>query len=130
MFKFLNFDFLLKIIYFMSKISGFIYISIDFDSNKLAVKKHFWNTVLFASSFGFSLAANSYDSWLPVSDVTHSKLLEIGTNFIAFFTIWATCFLKVANGIQSQRFFEILSNLQWGERNVIARKIKSKLILI
>lgn len=124
MLKFVNFEWLLKLIYYVAKLSGVVYISIDFSSKKLVIKKSFWNIAIFAISFGFSLVSCSFDYYLPVARITHSEILEIGFNFIIFFSIWTSCILKAADGFQSNRFFDILSKLQWGERNVNKRSLE------
>lgn len=119
MFKFLKFEWLLKFIYLTLKLSGFLYISIDFESEKIKVKKQLRNIlVVLTTSFGLSLIANSYDAYMPVADVTRSKLLDMGLNFGMKVLIWLACLMKIANIVQSNRFFESLSILQWNERKV------------
>lgn len=127
MFKFLRFNWLLKFIYLTIKLSGFLYISIDFESEKVKLKKQLLNIfVVLTTSFGLSFIANTYDGYLPVADVTHSGLLDMGLNFALKSLIWLACLMKIANIVQSNRFFESLSILQWNERKV-SRSINLKL---
>lgn len=114
----MNFNSLLKFIYYVAKFSGVIYITIDFSLEKVVIRKLFWNTIKFALSFGFSLIACSFDVHLPVAHLTHSKILEIGVSFIVRLTIWMTCFLKLSTGINRRSFYEIMSNLQCVDEKV------------
>lgn len=119
MLKFLNINFLLKLIYKLAKFSGLIFITINFNSvAKVEKKKQFLNVIIFIVSFGFSLTAYSFDARLPVAYVTRSQLLEIGINLIFPSTIWCLCILKLSTLFNSEAFFNIISNLQWGERKV------------
>lgn len=118
MFKFLKFGWLLKFIYLILKLSGFLYISINIKSTSINVKRHFWNNLISIVSFGLSLVANTYDAHLPVAEVTHSKLLDFGVNMNMLGFIWISLILRITNAIQSNRFLEIMSILQWCEKKV------------
>lgn len=105
----LSFEGLLKFIYFVSRFSGLIFITIDF---KAMTGHRGWRALAsFVISFGFSCIANSYDAYFAIAVVTHSKLMEIGVNLMVKFMIWVTCFIKLANAMQSRKFFEVISNL-------------------
>lgn len=123
MFSFLTFKWLLKFIYTLSRFSGFLFISIDFSSDYLQTEKHAWNFVVFGASFGLSLVATKYDRKLPIEDITHSKILEMGVQLITRVILTTALVLKIANIVDRQKFFGILSKLQWG--NIKVRKIKS-----
>lgn len=114
----MNFNSLLMFIYYVAKLSGVIYITIDFGLKKAVIKKLFWNTVHFALSFGFSLIACSFDVHLPVAHLTHSKILEIIVGLIVRITIWMTCFLKLSTYFNRRSFYEIMSNLQLVDEKV------------
>lgn len=125
MFDFLSFNFLLKLIYKVAKFSGFFYVSIGFNSaGKAEIQRTFSNVFVFIISLGLSLASNFFDSRLPFAHVTHSKLLEICVNLSISFTTWTSCVLKLHVHVQRNKIFEILSNLQWGERNVNQNLLK------
>lgn len=103
----------LKFIYVVSKISGYVFISIDFDSDSIiCIRKQWWNFLLFAISFGFSFSSNFLIGYLPIAKVTHSMLNEFGVNVMMKATIRIYSFLKIANAMQNQKFFKILSKLQ------------------
>lgn len=118
MFEFLKFSWLLKFIYLTTKLSGFLYISIDFKSKDLEVKKQFLNVIAFIISFGLSLIASSYDAYLPVAHVTHSRLLDMGVNISIHISVWLASLMKPINVVQSNRFFKTLSILHRLERQV------------
>lgn len=128
MFTFLNFDWLLKFNYLVLKFSGLFYNSIDFKSKKVEVKKHFYDVLILVLSFGLSLLGNTFDPYLPVAEVTQSKLLDIAVNLGLKASVWLTCFVKASNALQSNRFFAILSTLQSAERQV--RMSFDKMILV
>lgn len=112
MFSFLNFKWVLKFVYSVAKYSGFLFTSIDFDSKQLKVISCKYNYAIFLASFGLSLAANFYPGYLPVADVAHSKILEIGVNLIIKALLVVVCVLKIAVLFQNDKFFFILSNMQ------------------
>lgn len=119
MFKFINFNWLIKLIYYMAKFSSTIYISIDFSSEKIKKsKRNLWNTAIFMISFGASLAAFSFNSILPITHLTHSYLLEMIVYIVTRFTIWMTLVLKLSTAINRKRFFKIISNMQWVDKKV------------
>lgn len=119
MFKFINLKFLLKLIYKVAKFSGFLFITIDVNSDgKNVIKKQFLNVIIFMISFGFSFAANSMDVYFPVAYVTRSWLLEIGINFIFRLVNYCACILKLSTLLNSETFLNIILNLQWGEKKV------------
>lgn len=110
---------LLNLIYGVTKLSGFLFISIDFSGSEgLKSYKHFWNWILFGINFGFSLFSLSYDGVLAVIDVTHSRIMEVGLNLLVYTTINITWFVKVLNVVHGRTFFTILSNFQWVELKV------------
>lgn len=109
----MNFTWLLKLIYNLSKASGYLFISIGFSSfEEVKTWKRLWNFIFFFLSFGLSLVATSYDAYLPVAEVTKSKLMEIGINSIIRLTIMTTCYIKIGNVVLHKRFMEILTKLQ------------------
>lgn len=121
MFKFACFSWVLEFIYKVSRLSGFIYTNIDFKPHRrVVIKKSFINTIVFMLGIGLNFLANwTYDAYLSIADVTHSKLMEIAVNTIVKMLIWSSLLLKVINVFQSQRFFEIVEILQWGDKKVL-----------
>lgn len=107
--RLLSFENLLKFIYFVARFSGLVFITIDFKA--MTAHRGLGALASFIFSFGFSFIANSYDSYLAIAAVSHSKIMEIGVNLMVITMIWVTCFLKFSNAIQSHKFFEIISNL-------------------
>lgn len=119
MFKFINFNWLIKLIYYVAKFSSTIYISIDFSSEKVKKsKKNLWNTAIFVISFGGSLAACSFNSNLPIFNLTHSRLLEMIVYTVTRSTIGLTLVSKLSAAINRKKFFEIISNMQWVDKKV------------
>lgn len=115
------FDFkrLLKLIYRVTKLSGFVFISIEFETTaRLKIKKDFWNILIFALSFGLSLYSLTYDGRFAVMDVTHSKIMEIIINLMIDLMIFSPCFIKPVNACMSLKFFKIYSYLHWSELKV------------
>lgn len=110
----------LEIIYFIAKISGFVFVSIDLRTYKIV--KNNWNAVTFLFSFMFSLIANSFISslYLNIESVTQSKLMELGVNIIVRAIIYVACFLKLINAALSQTLCEIFFNMHYCETKVSA----------
>lgn len=114
MFAFLKLKWLLKVIYFISKLSGFLFISVDFKGpSKFVMQRNFLSFIIFGISFGVSSYANTFDGYLPISVITHSYLTEIGINLFTHFSLISMCVLKLLNIIYKRRFFEIVSKLYW-----------------
>lgn len=127
MFSFLKFKWLLKLIYGISKLSGFLFISIDFnDSNVITIKQSRLNYVIFAISFGFSLFANTFDAHLNIVTITQSKLTEIGVHFVTRCMLVSMCVLKLLNIVYKRRFFEIVSKLHWCHMKVNNETLQHK----
>lgn len=124
---FLSFFGVLEIIYFIAKISGFVFVSIDLKTYKIVESN--WNAVIFLISFVFSLIANLFISslYLNIASVTQSKLMELGVNSIVRAIIYVACILKLINAAYSQTFCEIFFNMHYCEMKVSAmiRKWKS-----
>lgn len=118
MLQFVNFKWLLKVIYSLAKFSGFIFISINLNSSKARLENHFWDVLVFSLSFGFSIAALSFDGNLPITLLTHSKILGIGVPIITKLTISMAFILKLSTAVQKRNFFKIISDLQWVEEKV------------
>lgn len=111
MFKFMEFKKLLLFIYGVAKISGFIFVSIDFDSMK--IKQRLCTKVFYVLSFAFSFAAVYYDSDMDVGKVTRSKLMEMGVNVVIRITVYSALLLKVVNTFYDKKFYEIIKKLSW-----------------
>lgn len=112
MFSFVNFNSLLKLIYVVSKCSGFIFISISLVTSKWRLNFHSWNYAIFIVSFGFSLMTTSNNDYFPIADFTHSQLLETGVNSVSRAIIIGILVVKTGNVLQRDLFFQIISNLQ------------------
>ena len=107
-----NFFWLLKFIYKVSRISGCIYTNIEFKTcGKVMIKKSFLNIVLYLISMTLTLLAFSYNAHIPIAAVTRSKIMDVSVNLIVRMTIWFLFVLKACNVVQSQNIFEIISNL-------------------
>lgn len=114
-----SFSWLLKLIYKVSRISGFIYTRIDFNSyQKAVIKKSHANTILFALSMVLSFLGTFYDNHFPIAEATHSKFMDFGLNSFIRMSLWSSFFLKAFSIIQSQRFFNIIDNLQSNDLKV------------
>lgn len=88
MFKFIDFEWLLKLTYYVAKVSGFFFISIDFDS--MQMKFHVWDYLIMAASFGMHFIGIDRETKVPITTVSRSKLIMIGVKFIVFFTARVT----------------------------------------
>lgn len=120
---------LLKFIYKVSKLSGFLFITINFNVHKFTTKLEFRNRILLLISFGFSLVSNTYyDAHFPIAHITHSQLLEVGVNLMSRLTIFANFMMKVTNLVYSLKFFEILSTFQFV--NMKVRNLENHLMEI
>lgn len=128
MLAFMNFEWLLKLIYQILKFSGFQFFTIDFSSfSKITMRKSLTNYASFIISFGFSLYACTYDGYLPAVKITHSQIMEVGVNINGRLSIYVSCALKVANMLHRSSFFDIVSKLQWNHLKVICDKFKLNL---
>ena len=106
--------YLLKFLYYLSRFSGFLFIDINFDTfGKVTTRKSFWNVVVFAVSFGYSAIATSYDDDIAIAEVMHSKMMEIGINFVIKFMLFVTCFVKFGSIFCSRKFLDVMTNFQW-----------------
>lgn len=113
MFKFLNFSWLLKFIYKVTRISGFLYAEIDFKSDgKIVLKRSFINVIVYAVNIALTLLSYTFNAYIPLANVSHSILMEVGLNMATRTTIWLTLPLKAVNAIHRHRFLDILANLQ------------------
>lgn len=109
-----SFEWLLELIYKILKYSGFLFITIDFNSlGNFTKSKRFYDKVLFCISLGLSLYANFFRGYLPVQQFTHSHIMEIGVNLMCFSMVLKTFFLKVSNMAHGQVFFDTIDNLKW-----------------
>lgn len=123
MFSFMNFKWLLKIIYRIAKLFGFLFMTINFDSIKnYTFERRISDLVIFFASFGLSLFACTYDGILPVAALTHSELSGVGVNLICRLSIYATCVLKAANMVFIRRFYDIIVMLNWNHMKVRSNK--------
>lgn len=114
-----DFTWLLKLIYFLSRLSGFLHISIDFCSSKnVTIKRTFWKWVTFGLSFCFSLIAMTYDDNISISEVMHSKMMEIAINSAIRISLYLTCGVKFVAFLTSRSYFLIIANFQWSFKEV------------
>lgn len=112
MFSFITFEWFLKLIYRTLKYSAFLFISIDLTSPiKLNVSKRIFNVFLFLSSFVVSCCACIFIAFIPVEEVTHSQIMEVGVNFMTYITVATTIALKLSSMLQGRTFFDLISNL-------------------
>lgn len=119
MFKFLNFLWLLKLIYRISKISCFVISEFDFKSGgKIENKKRFGNMILLVLNIVMTLFTYTFNGYLPISDITHSMLMEIGINLGNRIPIYISIPMKIVSVIQNQKFLDILTNLQRNNEQV------------
>ena len=122
MFDFLNNFWLLKFIYKVARISGYVCTEIGFQlGDNVRVKNSLFNLLAMVVNFGLSLLVYTYSAHIPIANLTHSMLMDVAFNMIARMTVWLILPLKVANFIQRQRFFEIIANLQWNNKEVSSR---------
>lgn len=111
MFKIINFKWLLKLIYAVAKLSGFFFVSINFEN--LTLTKNFWHYAFVVYSFGLSFATIFYDAYFPLVEITHSKIMELGINLIFASTVWIVFLLKLTTFAYSDKFFKVIKNLHW-----------------
>lgn len=111
MFSFLNFNFLLRMFYIVSKISGFGFVSIDFKSAKLKTQWKKVNCAIFIISISLSFYANFHPAYFPVNQVVPSQLLEIGVNLITRGLLVVLCATKITLFVERRKFFFIVSNI-------------------
>lgn len=118
MVKLFSFEWLMMLIYAFAKLSGFLFISIDFTSFPRYVMWKCWTYTLI--SFGLSVYSTTFDSQFSVAHVSHSKMMQKGQNAIIMTTIWFPLVFKFIFFPQGQRFFYVLLSFQW-----INEKVKS-----
>lgn len=105
---------MLMFFYYLARISGFLFIDVHINAfGKVTTKKSFWNIVVFVFSFGFSAFASSYDDDIAIAEIMHSKMMEIGVNFVVKFMLWITCCVKLVSAFLNRKYFCIIANLQW-----------------
>lgn len=80
MFSLSNTEIVVRLLYIISRLSGFVVLSVDFSSKEPKVIGDGWNFLLFIISLLLSFYANFHQTYIPIADVVHSKLLEIGVN--------------------------------------------------
>lgn len=107
----INFKFLQKLVNYITKFSGFLFISMDFDSfDKLTVTKSWIYTVV---SFAWSFLAVTFSTQFQLATLTHSELLEMGVNFFIKSSLWAQLLLKVLYLAKAKCYLAIVKNYQW-----------------
>lgn len=105
---------LLKFNYGMLRISGFVFVKIDFTSaGGPTMKRQFREFILFIVSICLSLSSTLYNSYFPVARITHSKLMEIGVNFLPRLMIFSTLVVKISSWVRSKSFLAIISKLHF-----------------
>jgi hypothetical protein len=104
MLSFLNFKFFLKFIHYTTKISGYLFISINFDS-KLKLEKNYWNFVFTAISLIYSVFAIFFMTVFPVTDIIKSEILQIGCLVSIRLMIVGAVVTKTLNHLQRRAFF-------------------------
>lgn len=116
-----NFDFLLKTIYWVARLSGFVYVPLDCRYfNK--------NTPKIVGTFVISCSINIigylyYDAYLETFEFIPSFILEYGLNFVLQCSIVVTVFVKINNMIAKDAFIIIFKNLVTS--NELVRVIKT-----
>lgn len=114
MFDFLNFRWFLLLIYRLLKISGFFFVTISIPTlESLSMSRKYLDYLWFAISLGFSFYSLSYDGYVEVAKVTHSKIMEIGVNTVTRIVLVTSVVLKITSMVYGKKFYEILSNLTW-----------------
>lgn len=96
----------------VAKLSGYVYVSINFRTEKISANTSAWNYVVFVISLILSLLACTQTTYFPVANVTHSQILEIGVNLTTKALLFGICVIKSAIILQKEKFITILSNLQ------------------
>lgn len=99
------------LVYVIAKLSGFLFISIDFQTFQL--KQTIGSIAFIALSFGFSFFAMAYDARLPIFQMIHSVTAEMIVNYGIFGSVWITCLFKLLNLSQSENFRTIILNFKW-----------------
>ena len=110
--SFLNFQSLLKMYYYLCKLSGFLFISINFDQTKLKQKADLKNILIFLVSLSLSVSANFHTAYFPVAEVLNSEILEIGVNLITKALVFLICIVKILSFLQKEEFMFIISSVQ------------------
>lgn len=106
-----KFGFLLKTFYFISKFSGFLYISVNFYSSELEMTNKTVDLALFLVSLLISVYANFHPGYLPIGKMIPSKILEIGVNLTIKGFLIIICIVKIACFIQRSKLFLIVSKI-------------------
>jgi hypothetical protein len=100
---------LLKLIYVITKFSGFLFLSVDFTGARLTSKL---SPVYILTSVGFSLYALTYGAQFDIAGLTRSKLLGIGMALIVKLTFVSPIFNKILYFLKGKSFHSILWNFQ------------------
>lgn len=119
MFHFLNIKWLLTLAYRISKVFGFFFITINFSSlENLSMTSEYSDYGWFFLNACFSVYSLSYDGFVPLAEVTHSIIIEIGINAMNTLLLLTTCALKITSMMRGREYFAILKNLCWCHRMV------------
>ena len=122
MFKSINFYWLLKFIYRITKYSGFLLPKIVFNSNeKIELKQSIADIIIFVINIGLSLYVYTFGAYIPMADLINSKLLEVGMNIINRFAIFMALPTKVISTFLNQRFLEIITDLKTSNAQVSSK---------
>lgn len=111
MFDFVNFEFLMKLVYYITKCSGFLFCSISFKPKGSFVIGKSWFYVF--ASFAFGIFALSYEASFPIAQLTRSELLGMAVALIVKTTIWIPFIYKFFYLVNSKTFIRIWQNYQW-----------------
>lgn len=121
-----NFDFLLKTIYWVARCSGFIYVPLDC--------RYFEKyTPQIVGSFVISCSLSIigylfYDAYLETFEFIPSYILEYGLNFVLNCAMFVTIIVKINNMIAKDAFIIIFKNLMTCNELVRALKILNYLL--
>lgn len=108
----LNFEILLKFIYFTAKFSGYLFTTISFKTSLIERKTNNFDIAMAAFSLCFSLFAIRCTSTFPVTNIINSKILEIGCFINIKALLLAVAILKIISCFQTKTFASILNKLR------------------
>lgn len=115
----LRFENLFKFVYFVSKLSGYVFITMDFEGRQgLRIRRIFSSLSFLVVSFAFSIFSFSYNSYVPIVEVTQSQLSEFGINLVSRVIAWSPFCLKLLNLMQSGKISQIFVNIEWCDKKV------------
>lgn len=116
--QFQSFKWLLEFVFYVTKIPGYLFVSINFQPEKLEVVRSSWNYPIFITSILLTFLSNAFIEHISIAFVTKSKIMELGVNITIKMIVFNLSIIKITCMLQGRNFSNVLLSLQDGDVKV------------